>query len=885
MVNKVAGRMRAGDRVAGLAVRRRRSRVLAALLGSSALTGLAASDAAAQSLWTGTVSPSWTTPGNWSTNAVPTAADDVRVDSILINAPLISSGVAATSATGSIGFAPGSVGALTVDGAGATWTITGHLSVGGEGTGSLTIRNGGVVAADNVFLGDSPGGVGTAMVTGAGSLLTLTGDLSLGNAGAGGNASIGILTIANGATVSNVNANIGDGGGGEGTLTVTGAGSVWNNTGALRVGNLGNGTLNIVNGGTVTVANGTGALLIADNVSSQGVVNIGNGSAPGSLNAGQVQFGPGTGSLVFNHTSSAYQFAPDIVGAGEIAHQAGVTTFTGNDSGFSGTASITGGTVIVPTGALFGSAATNTTVGAGSTLVVDGTMGGTLNVGGTLAGSGTVPALTVQPNGLIAPGHSIGTMTVAGNVTFAPGSIYRVELNSAGQSDKINATGMATINGGTVQAVPFPNYALNTQYTILTAAGGRTGAFDQATWGGNSAFIVPQLSYDANNVYLRLIQVMGFTDLAATPNQQATASGAQSLGPGNAIFDAISQLGATDEAQRAYDQLSGEIHASLKTALLDDSQFLRDAAINRVRSAFNGVAASVMPIMSYGPGGLAAAPATTEGLAVWGQAFGAWGRWNGNGNATMLSRSTGGFFLGGDASIGDAWRLGLAGGYSRTSFSADARASSGTSDNYHVGTFAGAQWGQVGLRVGGAYTWHDIDTARSVAFTGFSDQLVADYNGGTAQVFGELGYRLHAPVARFEPFAGIAYANLRTDSFTERGGAAALTSAASNTDTTFTTLGVRADRQLAVGAASLTARSMIGWRHAFDDAAPTSMLSFAGSSNFLITAVPIARDAAIVDAGLETDVASGASLGLTYTGQIAAQAASHAVRARFGLRF
>lgn len=64
--------------------------------------------------------------------------------------------------------------------------------------------------------------------------------------------------------------------------------------------------------------------------------------------------------------------------------------------------------------------------------------------------------------------------------------------------------------------------------------------------------------------------------------------------------------------------------------------------------------------------------------------------------------------------------------------------------------------------------------------------LKGDDNAGTAQVFGELAYGFSMGAARFEPFANLAYVNLHTDGFREAGGAAALTSASANTDTTFT---------------------------------------------------------------------------------------------------
>src|SRR6266478_4882357 len=109
---------------------------------------------------------------------------------------------------------------------------------------------------------------------------------------------------------------------------------------------------------------------------------------------------------------------------------------------------------------------------------VNGSLASTVfvNSGGTLMGNGTIGGLNVASNGTVAPGNSIGTLNVAGNASFGAGSIYQVEANAAGQSDKIIAGGTATLAGGTVQVLAQNGtYARQTRYTILTAVGGVAG--------------------------------------------------------------------------------------------------------------------------------------------------------------------------------------------------------------------------------------------------------------------------------------------------------------------------------------------------------------------------------------------------------------------------
>ncbi|MCP3465935.1 autotransporter domain-containing protein [Bradyrhizobium sp. CCGUVB23] len=753
-----------------------------------------------------------------------------------------------------VGFLANSSGTVNVTGAGSTWTNGSGLEVGGFGAGTLTIQNGGLVSSQGSDLGFFAGSVGTVLVDNG--TWTISGTLAVGDQGSG------ILTIQNGGTVNTGFAVVGSSPGSTGSVLVNNG--ILNNSGTLAVGFLGAGTLTLQNGGTVN----TGAVQLATMAGSTAVLNIGAdpgsvATAPGTLNTPSITIGAGNAQINFNHTSTNYAFAPALSGNGTLNQYAGTTILTGDSSGFTGSTNVVGGKLVV-NGSL-----------ANSDVVM---------TGGIVGGNGTVGTLLAGAGATVAPGNSIGTLNVVGNATFAAGSIYQVEANAAGQSDKILAGGTATINGGTVQVLAGAgNYALYTTYTILTATGGRSGAFDAVT--SNLAFLDPTLSYDPNNVYLTLTR--NNTDFAAigqTRNQIATGGGTESLGYGNTIYNAVLNLSAT-QARYAFDQLSGEVHASAKTALIEDSRFVREAAVDRLRAAFDAVGAVHSPVMSYAADDrLVPAPATTDRVAVWARGFGAFGHWNGDGNAATLKRDTGGLLVGADGWV-DRWRVGLLGGYSRTTFNVKDRSSSGTSDNYHVGLYGGTRWGDLAFRSGAAYTWHELSTSRSVVFPGFADRLTASYNAGTAQVFGEFGYGLKAGRFALEPFANLAYVNLATGGFTEKGGAAALTGFGSDTSTTFSTLGLRGSTDVALGGVVGTARATLGWRHAYGTVSPLSTLAFAGSSPFTIAGVPIARDAAVLDAGLDLNLSAAAVLGVSYGGQFAPGVLDQTVRANLTVKF
>ncbi|CAN7142759.1 autotransporter domain-containing protein [Bosea sp. LjRoot90] len=722
-----------------------------------------------------------------------------------------------------------------------------------------------------------------------------------------------------------------------GTLALTGTNTYTGGT-VISAGTLtlGDGTTNgsivgdVVNNGNL-LFNRSDAVSFGGAISGTGIVtHSGTGSttltgvntyaggteiAAGTLIGQATSFGSGRisnlGTLIIDQPTDA-TFANRITGSGSFTKRgAGSLTLTGSN--------ILSGP---------------TTVEAGK-LLVNGTLllsPLTVLSGATLAGSGAVGSTTIQAGATIAPGNSIGTLNVAGNLVLAPGSLYEVEIGGNGTSDRIaafatgGALGTATVTGsqiGVTALDPQTSYINGQRYTVITAAGGVIGTVAGVV--SRSAFLDLTVDHRPNQVDL-VIAVKGappgtspdpgappatppgsgptpppsvFEIVAQTRNQLATAGGLDTLpqaGGTLALYNRLLMLDAPS-ARQAFDALSGEIHASAKSALVDESWLLRAAVNDRLRSAFGAVGASPMATLNYGFSADLAPSATgpmprlrTDRFAVWGQGYGSWGRTDSDRNAAKLTRSTGGFLIGADVAVIDSMRFGVVAGYSRSEFDVNARLSSGESDNYHLGLYAGGQWGALGLRAGASYTWHDIETRRTVAFAGFGDGLKADYDAGTAQVFGELGYRVDlgqtvlGKVA-LEPFAGLAYVNLHTDGLSETGGAAALTARSDDTSLGYSTLGLRASTTFALQGMDLTLRGGLAWRHAFGDVTPTAALAFAGSSSFTVAGLPIARDAAVVEAGLELAISKSAALSLAYTAQLAQDTQDHAFKANLAVRF
>lgn len=161
--------------------------------------------------------------------------------------------------------------------------------------------------------------------------------------------------------------------------------------------------------------------------------------------------------------------------------------------------------------------------------------------GEVLDGIGPWASISVLSGGTLSPGTTstpLGTMTVAGPVTFAAGAFYDVDIQGDGGTDLLDIAGIATLEGGTVRVTaldPQTSYQDGQEYTILTAAGGLDGEFAEAI--SRSAFLTPTLSYTGTSALLKIA-------LATESNDGIVGNG--EILVGNETFDSIEvQAGGT----------------------------------------------------------------------------------------------------------------------------------------------------------------------------------------------------------------------------------------------------------------------------------------------------------------------------------------------------
>lgn len=736
---------------------------------------------------------------------------------------------------GSAGLVKSDFGTLVLTGAntytGGTTISAGTLQIGNGGTsGSVlgNIANNGTLAfdrSDSVTFAGNISGTGLLTQSGIGTL-TLTGT----------NTYTGGTTIQAGTLEGN---------------TTSLQGNIVDNA-TLAFNQTSTGTFSGVISGTGSlVQSGAGTLILTGaNVYSGGTtVNAGTLQGDSSSLLGAIA---DNATLVFNQSADG-SFSGDISGNGALLKTGtgtlvldGVNAFTGNTTVQAGTLEV--GDSNTPSALLGG----NVQVTSSATLRGHGTIGGSVINDGTLW-----------------PGGSIGALTIQGNYTQNADGTLAIDVAPNGQSDQLIVNGKAVLGGTLNLLEQSGTWQPRTNYTILTASGGLSGQF--ASISSNMAFLTPVLNYGTSSLDLSLERNdINFVTAALTPNERAVATVANTLGFNNAVYSALVTLSAPAAAQ-AFNQLSGEIYASDRTAVVDDDRYVRDAINNHLLgldNSANGQSAQ-----------------SEDGVTAWTSGWGQWGNHDGNGNASALQANGSGLLIGADMSIASNSHLGAVIGSGQSSVRIDTLNSSSHVIDQHFGFYGNTQLSAFQLQAAAIYGWQRVDTNRPIDFGALSDTASSSYHAHTTQAYVDGSYPLSLGHATLSPFINLAYEQLHTPQIQEGGSAADLNVAGQNSTQTYGTLGLRGTYALDANG-DFYLHASAGWRHAWGDTDANITARFtSGGDSFDIAGVPVATDAGAIDAGFSFRPSSNLTIDATYSGQFASHARDQAARLSATLTF
>ena len=772
---------------------------------------------------------------------------------------------------------------VTINSGGGTIDSNGHdvvASTAISGAGGLTKIGAGTLSfrAAQSYAGGTTINAGTLFLDGiggklpGGGALTVNGglfDMSLSGAdqavgalsGTGGRIDLGPRTLTtNSADSTTLATQITGAGGlvkqGSGVLTLANANNTYAGGTTIQgglinfstLGNFGTGTITL-NGGGLQWANGS-----TTDVSSRLVLAASGGT--------------------FDTNGTTVTFASGLSGSGGLIKQGLGTLNLAGANTYTGPTSVSGGTLAVN-----GSLTSSVTVGPDGTLGGSGTIFGAVSVAGTLA-----------------PGNSIGTLNVTGSLVQAAGSIYQVEANAQGQADRITVTGTAAIQGGTVQVLAQPgNYGASTTYTILNAAGGRTGTFSGVT--SNFAFLTPSLTYDANNVFLTLALLgggaSGFLLSAVTPNQKAVGAAlnqsfAGASGDYATVIGALAGL-SSFQGPAALNAISGEQYADFGTMNVNNSAMFMNAVGQQLALARGGGGAAGPRAALAMACDIAACDGRSP-LTAWGSVLGGLGSVAGDDNASRATYTYAGAAVGIDYRIDPRLLVGLGVGYTAGNLWANAFPGKGWTNNVSVAAYGSFTQGGFYADLLGGYAYYNNQLQRQIVISGLQP-LTAQGNTGANQALGqvETGYRvgIYGPAgATLAPFARLQGSSVTQNAFTESGAQSLNLSVAPQTTNSLRTLfgldlagnlPLRTERTLELGL-------RLGWQHEFAATTRpiTAALSGAPFAAFTVYGATPQRDSAVVSLRAATEIAAATQLYLRYDGDIGSGTDNHALN--LGLR-
>lgn len=470
--------------------------------------------------------------------------------------------------------------------------------------------------------------------------------------------------------------------------------------------------------------------------------------------------------------------------------------------------------------------------------------------------------VTVTPNAT--------TNTAQEGVTLVSGATLTTTIGANGQYGSLNFVGgnagnALNLQGPTTIVPIFTGIAHTGQtvdYLIANAVSGDTADITvQST--ALVSFTDPSPGITITGTVMSPYQVPGISNAGA-----ATLTNLLSYGGSNATLQtlgaAVENLTTLDQVRNAAEQLRPNVNGASIQVPLDISETFQAQIGSRLDSLLFGDL-----IRDGGWYADAEKPVAVKDEGVWVNGIGFTGEQHTTAAISGYDAKTCGLIAGYDHLFNNVLRLGGAAGYAMSSIN-DATFTGNHQSQETVEGLAYASYIQPKWYVdasGGAARL-GYNTQRTVSFSGFNDVATAAYNGllYTAQLDG--GYPIRTPYGYVVPVAGVTYAHVKQDAYSETSAnGAALAIAAQNTDSLRSSLGLKAVFPLIASpgfAVSLEPHAL--WNHEFDNTAQIVSAGFVGGSgSFIATGPTPDREMADVGAALRLGLPNdGESLAVSY---------------------
>jgi outer membrane autotransporter protein len=251
----------------------------------------------------------------------------------------------------------------------------------------------------------------------------------------------------------------------------------------------------------------------------------------------------------------------------------------------------------------------------------------------------------------------------------------------------------------------------------------------------------------------------------------------------------------------------------------------------------------------------------------------------------QLDTRTAGVAVGLDYQLTPSTLIGVAGGYTNSSFSANEFVTNGTVEGGHVGLYGVQQFGPFYLAGEAQYAHYYNQTDRLIAYF-VPERAMGNFESDAWSGRVEAGWQWwYDCCVKITPFAGFEAANLHSGSFVENSkmlsggpGVLGLSFNSSSVNSLESSLGFQVDTRLPLpDGQTLIPFTRVAWVHQFDpDSNVSAVLTQVPALAFSSNAAFISNDVARVDAGVKLDVTGNISLFAYFDGEFSGQTKNYA---------
>ena len=400
----------------------------------------------------------------------------------------------------------------------------------------------------------------------------------------------------------------------------------------------------------------------------------------------------------------------------------GIQILSGNNS-YSGLTTVEQGTLVVNGG-----------LAAGANVQTGATLGGNVTFGGSIYNYGT-----------ISPGNSIGTMHTT-DLHLYPTSFYNVEVDSAGASDLIAATGVAQIDGGIVITPDDYNFTAPVTYTVITADAGVTGTFSSFT---GTAPALKSITYNPTSVQINYLPIQS---IGLTNNALHAANGYTSLEPipgtDVAKINNILLPLSFDELENAFNQMSVGRFAGPGEVQLLDALLVRSTYTKHLQKYW-----------------LSQNQCCDKPVNLW---FDGFVQWQDQDDAIGYHDVTVGATASADFYINN-WVLGFAVSATHDDFQWSYARGNAYMNSGYVGLYSRLNQDNFYMNLAILGACNSYDTSRDINFSTINRRAVSNHDGSQLLTHASLGYWLTQSHFDYSPYVNFDYVYQHENGFTESG--------------------------------------------------------------------------------------------------------------------